>query len=537
MKTCMICLLGMVCLWVPIVSIGQDLDIVWGENISSDNFVLKILGDDENGHYALATRKKAFFLEYYEGENMQRAFSTELEFPKDGRLEAELGNIFYLDGNLVLFTIVFDKPNKLINIYGYNLDEKGKISSDRVDIASIKVERNSRSGQYGITFSRDESKILVYHSAPYKKGDLNEWRVTMKVMTNTLQVIKDAVEVFPLDNDDADIHISNFFVGNDAAFFMAASERTLQNYSYITRTFTIYQYAPENAFEVQEIPVEIGGKVAQEIALTDDADGNLIGAGFYAEPSGKLFSYDGLAGSFFIRIDRWKAQVSDFKTAPFGPAFAETILSEKKAAKGKMVPNLFIPVDVINKTDGGVILTAEYYLQTVAYSQGTRTISTTHGPIVVVSMDGTGEIDWVNSIPKKQVYSDAQLAILFVFADFGAASFGSGFWLSLTKDQSVYHSFLTGIKGNDLYLVYNDHPKNGDIKHYKETKTLSGFKKASLQMVVIDQAGNMTKTTLAERDKEEVVLRPGIYFQDSYDEILIYGSRKKKEKFGRILFE
>ena len=59
---------------------AQKANLSWSEDISSETQILKILGRSENGHYALANRKKDFFIEHFSGAGMTREFTTELEF-------------------------------------------------------------------------------------------------------------------------------------------------------------------------------------------------------------------------------------------------------------------------------------------------------------------------------------------------------------------------------------------------------------------------------------------------------------------------
>ena len=178
---------------------------------------------------------------------------------------------------------------------------------------------------------------------------------------------------------------------------------------------------------------------------------------------------------------------------------------------------------------------AEYYTMTVTVNRSSRNTTWQHGPIVAANINPSGEIDWVKAVPKMQVYTKVEPAI-GLGAGGGGVWFGFNFWLNLSKDQTVYHSYLLAVKEDKLYFIYNDHPKNIEVKHMRDTKILGGYKGSVPVTMVVDGDGNISKEILMEKDRSEVVLRPGIKFQEDYGDIIIYGSRRNKDKFGWVRY-
>ena len=151
------------------VTYSQGITFDWGNNVDTKKFILKILGETEHGHYALARKNRDFFLEYYVGKGMDLKFSNKLEIKQEDGLKTTFAEIYYLEENLVMFTAAYDKENKQYRIYAYNLTNTGKIASERVDIMYADVERKGRRGTFDIRLSRDRSKLLVMHSSYHKK--------------------------------------------------------------------------------------------------------------------------------------------------------------------------------------------------------------------------------------------------------------------------------------------------------------------------------------------------------------------------------
>ena len=513
---------------------AQGVKIDWGENVDLETKVLKIVGQTDYGLYALTTRRKKFYLEYFVGESFSRKFTTELAFKVEDGIESELAELFFLEGNLLLFTSTFDKSNKIYKIFGYQLSNEGKITSERVEILEAGFEKKRRAGEIGFRISQDLSKLLVYHSAPHKKTS-KSWQINMKILSSNLDLIKNLQTEFPLQSEKDNIEISNFLIKDDAAVYVAARQQAWEKKMYRTKNLWIRQFEPSNGFEEKTISIDLEDKSASSIALTIDPEGMLIGAGFYAERTSRgLMRYDGLVGTYFLKIDPIQGEVTTKILQPFGQEFAATVLKERQAGKGKLVPNAFLPQEIIPKADGGAVMVAEYFTRVITEAEYGQTITNTHGPLAVIDFQPDGNINWVRSIPKRQVYTETYPRIAL---DFGNGLFlDFDFWFSLTKDQTVYHSYVTGVHGEYLYFLYNDHPKNIEIEHFRDTSPLNGYKRSVPVVIRMDGNGDMNKSILGGV-KTDVVLRPRISLQDRYEEILIYGTRKKEEKFGRILFE
>ncbi|WNJ16992.1 hypothetical protein [Pontibacter sp. G13] len=520
---------------MPAASFGQLAEINWGAEIPSDNQILKVIGHTQTGHYALAYKRKKFFVEYYDGPQSQLKTSREIEFPKMKGIESELANIFLMDGELILFTAVQDKRNKTWDFYGYTLDNQGRIQSEGKHLLHAPYQKRSLSGDFNFTLSRDRSKVLIWHSARHKNAE-KQWVVNMKLVGADLSVIKEFSEQINMKEAKDRVAISDFFVEDGGGVYMAAQQRRLVKGIWTTTEFNIYQYEPSNGFQKREIHIDFGELRATSVVLSADETGNLIGSGFYSRKSrGGIGGYDGIAGTYFIRIDKFSGKVLTKNTSEFGSEFAGTILKAKKAEKGKLVPNYFYPKEIVPRADGGAVMFAEMYIAEVTSNNGLMaTIAHNYGPIIVANVNPDGTIEWVKSIPKMQTSVEPRLNIGAFFPGAGL-SFGFSFWIRLSKDPTVYHSFMVGMETDKIYLMYNDNLKNINIQHFRDTKPLQDRNGVVPVVVEIGPDGGMVKDNF-DRDKQQVVLRPGVAYQVGYGEVIIYGSRRKADKFGVAYF-
>jgi hypothetical protein len=56
-------------------------------------------------------------------------------------------------------------------------------------------------------------------------------------------------------------------------------------------------------------------------------------------------------------------------------------------------------------------------------------------------------------------------------------------------------------------------------------------------LFVYDEKGNATRKDPSEAKDNELVIRPGVYYRKSDNEIIIYASRKKQNKLGRLFIK
>lgn len=166
-KTAINAIMAMLFLFVSGIQ-AQNLDFTWGDDIDLETEIVKIIHRDDQGHYVLTNKRKAFFIEYYSNPTFKKKFSTELIFPEINGKKVELDDVHYMEGNLLLFTSFYDKKTKTQNTFAYKLDEKGKIASEKIDIFNMSVDSRFRTGETELKFSRDKSKMLAIHSFPMR---------------------------------------------------------------------------------------------------------------------------------------------------------------------------------------------------------------------------------------------------------------------------------------------------------------------------------------------------------------------------------
>jgi len=178
---------------------------------------------------------------------------------------------------------------------------------------------------------------------------------------------------------------------------------------------------------------------------------------------------------------------------------------------------------LILRDDGGVVLLAEqYYISSYSrsanfgsdpYANNRREVVNNYhyNDIIIININPDGNIEWASKIPKQQTTSG---------------------------DNGYYSSYQPAIIKNKIYLFYNDNPKNLFKANAKKDKTHPFVinRDGVMVMAVLNLDGNLKKAKLFRFAESEVYMRPKIALQIAGNELLIYGDRARKMRFGKIVF-
>ena len=92
-------------------------------------------------------------------------------------------------------------------------------------------------------------------------------------------------------------------------------------------------------------------------------------------------------------------------------------------------------------------------------------------------------------------------------------------------------------KDGQLNIVFNDNKKNKGITDIDEIKNLGNYNNAVPTLFRFDDKGKITRFDPEDVIKNELVIRPGVFYRKSDNELLIYASRKKSDKLGRVIIQ
>jgi hypothetical protein len=303
--------------------------------------------------------------------------------------------------------------------------------------------------------------------------------------------------------------VEKILLGNDASVYVMGilyNEKAKKkvkgepNYKYVVLAY------PPGSNEPQEYIIELADRFITDITMKIAENGDLVCAGFISD-KGTV----SIKGITFFTIDANSGDIKSKSVKEFGAEFMDQFMSSKKSKKGGKELYAYYINDIITREDGGAILLAEqYFVKVVTYRDKNGTHTDYHyyfNHIIAANISPEGSIDWCIKVPKLQ---------------------------HTVNDGGYYSSYALGVKGENIYLVFNDNPKNLSLSPGDGYSYFNGRKSLAV-VVTIDSEGNQKREALFSNKEAGTLLRPKACSQLGKDEILLYGEIRRNYLFGKFI--
>ncbi len=505
------------------------VELTWGEEqvLNRRTSFEDIIGADSEATYIIKRTRKGelpLIIEKYNNDMLlQKSLPFQLGEGKDNRIYQYATQI---DGALILFSTVLDNKATVNSLYAQTIDKESlKPSSKLIKIGAIEFDGKSRrnSGSFTYTVSNDEKRILIYHNLPYKRDE--EEKFFYHIFDKNLNLLWEKNITLPYESDlfrviDYDVQENGDLYLLSIIFKEKAkdSRKGKPNYHYQIIAYT------NQGKNKKEYPIILEDKFLNDMKIAINQVGDIICGGFYSDNGTSSIN-----GSYFLKIDQNTTSITSKSFKEFGIDFITQNMTDKnkkkvqkRKDKGKDVELYEYDLeDIVLRDDGGAILIGEQYFVrevTTTDFQGNINISYHYyyNDIIVISIDPEGQIEWTEKIAKRQ---------------------------HTVNDNGLFSSYALAIVGDKLNLIFNDNAKNlatskmtkGKAKGvvYDFTKR---FKSSVAVLVQIDSDGRQVKEALFNAKEAELLIRPKVAEQISNQEMVIYGQKRKTERFGKITF-
>ncbi len=498
-------------LFVGII-LGQkayEPEVTWGEEYKRPNssWVNKIIHSDASGTYLWRDRDASFsskeiIIEKY-NSGLKLESSSVLPFRADSR-NFNMVDIFHFNGQIVTLSALYDKGSDQNTLFFQTIDKQSlKLNDKKIEVAKISATKRYNKGGFDYAISRDSSKLLIFSEMPYSRS--KEDKISMNVYDNNLQLLwKKDVELPYLDRN---FEVENYevSVNGDVYILGKITEQQAGLFNALEYHYVVIAYRNEGQ-DIKTYKVQLPDNFITEVTIRTTNNDDLICVGFYSERS-----TEGMKGAFYFKINAQTEQAYDIRKGAFQPAFLEQFMSKRRAKKGKAELYRYKLDQLILRSDGGVLIVAEqFYVRVVTRTDvnGFMTTTTTYhyNDIIAVNINPDGTIAWATRIPKYQ-------------------SDGTG----------TFSSYAFMVNRGKLFFIYNDHPKNLTITDYRKIKNFNG-KNSMVTLVTLSPNGMYTKDVLFSNRDFDIMTRPKISRQTNKDELVIFGTRNKNYKLGRVRF-
>ena len=515
---------------------AQNLTIDWGTSFDSNTDVQKILGfTDKNQMVAFSSKGKDRFIESYDEKGFGQLSSNEYKMPDIDGKSVGLLNIT-LSGNDVLVILYgYSKKTKSFSLYKQTLSVAAKETSKLDEFYESEGDEDKiKDAIVDVRFSPDNSKMLVF----FDRADRDRLKFMSDVVLINLDKVNDQVQTtnleFPMR--DAKSESVNFkmthTVDNDGSYFFISqkteiTKKVISNFELKISGFTI----KGDKIGESEVTDKESLLLNPTIIRTDKGYSMI---GYYMTNPKKRAAVTGYTGLFIAKLDKGMA-VTDIKKNEFKDEFFKDLYSERyirrmnEKAREIQVPAPYSMDNIILHKDGTMTVLSEFFLVTIyTDSKGAKTTTTNYGNIIYFKISTDGEIAAADVVKKNQVSSTQSIS-------FGIGGGALSMFASFeTKDKrKKYWSYSLAVKDDLVYLLFNDHRKNEINEDGEISASLANPAKGLPYLVEIKENGEFTKKAMAEASDEDTYCVPQITYQLDDDEFIIWGVRRKENKFGK----
>lgn len=526
----------------------DKLAITYGEEITDDKGkIVKMIGEANNKIYTLVLKgKKDYSLKIFDSKAMKLISNKPILIPEVKDKDVDFEDVFLLNDKLYVIGSVFHRKDKIFTLVAVQVSEDGILSKNNVTLFESQVARSSDRGDFYFKLSPDERMLLVMHTALFEKEDAMKYEIKLFDETMVQAFFTEDKVSYDDHKKDYQFTISDFDINYRDDVFLVVNEgyRDSKKKEKVEK-FELHMFKKSNAYKKEVVNIDVRDKEIINCKMISTGENTLQMVGFYSSVRESGRANKELKGVYDVSVNATTNVVEDLKFNEFDYETKVKLLGERRAKKGKDVKPLYNIHSIIERNDGGLIVLSEYQTTVVGKTSGIGPLGFTpviytRNEVIVTSLKPDGTLDWSNVVAKEQVAAITTASISL--SGFGGnSSFSVGVSMNIPfavmGKGPEYLSIIPIYRNGELNIVFNDNIKNKGVTDIEEIKSLGNYNNAVPTLFTFDDKGKITRKDPEEVIKNQVVLRPGIFYRKSANDYLIYASRKSQDKLGRMFLE
>jgi hypothetical protein len=481
-----------------------------------------IVGHDATGIYAIKVKTgwawRNYTLERYDN-NFKPVHSVDLEV-KDAGAPARVQHMLHLKNKLLMFYVVSNRTTSMSELYVREIDKTTLAPKpEKVKLGEADERRVSNGINFNFRTSRDSTKVGISYSFPDENRDNSGFGFI--VLDDQLQILWKKQVTAPYD--PGLFTAESFKVDNGGNVYVLAisykekrrsKRKGKPNYSYEVLAWT------NQGEKFKSYPIALEDRFLTDMQIEIIDTRTLICAGFYSAKG--TFS---IKGTYFLTVDLSNNAIKTKSFKEFGLDFIVENMSEREASRAIKQsergnePELYeFDLDkLLVGRDGSAILVGEqYFMEEVTSSNlinGRWIYNTTYhfyyNDIIAVKISPEGQIEWAEKVSKTQ---------------------------HTLNDGGFFSSYTLAILKGRICFFFNDHPDN---LGYKGAGRPIPYRARESVVIVasLNQKGEQTRQAVFALRDTEVIMRPKVCEQVTNREVILFGQRKKTQRFARVSVE
>jgi hypothetical protein len=522
-------------LYFILPAFSQNAKITWGNEfkLSNSSSDLSVIYSDNSGVYlqedhmvvksyfvvGASTRESATLVKL--DKNLNEQYRNDFNKELKGK---EFEQFFVLGGKFFIVASDYSKKDKTLDLFITEVDKNtGNQSGDWQQIASWQKEEKSDRVKFKLSYNSDSTQMLLISSVEGSEKNSYEIQAFDKTIKQAGALVTISNEFDPKTFQLEDL----LYTANKKIIVVGRiyeyEDGKKQKSKYLDFSkYNVRIYDSKGVLQ-KDINTDINAKWLVSTKVVQEQDKDLILAAFYSnEKKGKEIN-----GLLTERIDPNTGNVITTSQKEINTSLITTPeedngagdKDEDKEEKKERENMLKIKdenegfskymrfCNIFYTADKGFVILAEKYhhysYTTTSYGMNGQMGSSTTtevyecGDLMMCKIDGTGNINWIEILPKLQRES-----IDGGYSYGGDYGFSVGSYFFDLADRPYYAGVGALQNNNTLNLFFNDNPKNADVLQLgQNVKSENSFRKSTCFSVSLDvNSGKYTRSIAFSND-------------------------------------
>jgi hypothetical protein len=493
-------------------SFGQKDTITWGSEFSIEKreYLDKIISVNNQLTIAikLSQSNPSILHLLLVNPNMDVTGQITLQSPVYDNAQAAYIQTYKMNEKILVFSNAYNPTKRLHYLLAQELNTETFTLSQPKKLLTYQVVNDKNLGEFRITISPDNEKLLVAHHLLAAKDDhLARRRFMFATYNYNLENLWSKNLELPnlyMEAQAVDFGLTN--LGNVTVLNASGNISSIRRRTY-TFSPTLLVIFPEDN-QIKDFNIEIKGRRISTIKKTHN-NNKIILAGTF----GNTNTLDA-KGAFLIQIDEKTRTTVQSGFQPFTDEMLLSFAFDRRNERSLQIEDLDIQ-DILTDNEGNILLIGEQNFITESTTQDIysgqiiRTYRYHKNAIAVIKLTPTGQISYVNKIPKNQ--------------------------LSLNIN-TPHFSFIAQNFENRLNIIYNDNIKNtADPKDQDKNVLNATTRRMQTNLTTITPDAKMQSRIIYDNRSDKTVPFTVIYTSNpQQNHLILFGEKNKGYVFGKI---
>lgn len=491
--------------------------VYWGPDnkLGSKTSLGKILGADSLSFYMLkyigSGENMQSFLEQYGLKTLSLANSTAIPLIVNKGEEINVEASWMVDDFVWIFTTYYNRKSDSLYSFTQQFYLDGKRRGKRNLIDKIYVQSKKYVGDFDFQLSVDSNNVLVAYTPPVNKYEFEErilkmvsadnqvlWSETIELShpSEYFQVLKRVVP------DSSHVYILGVAYSNRVN---ASNKNHVKN----TGKYMLFNYNLGD-HSLNEAQLTLNGKYISSATMAFDEDKNLYVIGLYSRT--RSFT---VSGAFYLKLDMKSGMVVEKGFSDFDKDLLREFISDKKVRNNKELDSFEIRELYLDSIGQVTLIAEQFYITTTTYTDPRTghviyTYYYHYNDVLIVKFGKDGRIKWGNRLAKQQQSLD---------------------------DKGYYSSYASVAYENNLFIIYNDNPKNQQYNPNGGMNTIWEMddpqKSVAVFVKYVDEEVGEREILFAAKEAE-YIFNPNIIYRIDEKNLILFAQGWKNYRFVRV---